>query len=278
MATKISYDPNTISSLVTACANAKNDLDSAANVLNLVQSHADWTCKEKDEIDDMVRAMKKLIQATQANQDSFFNAIRRVAGLYTGKENSIKSWFSSVDGLIGKIMSIKATVAATIGAHIGVSSGLNISSIVSSAKEQVSNIASGMRKCIDILHTGIYKPHIVNISPSIISNSSGISIPNGISAAHTVFPDIQIGQGISAAHTVFPDIQIGQGISAAHTGIPIPHLPNPIASGSIVSHVDELTEIASSVLPPISHNHTHGESIDGIPICRFIDMASQLKG
>ena len=59
--TMISYDPETMKALVAACQTANDQLQKAQSLLDRIQSHGNWTCKEKNAIDERIGECRKQI-------------------------------------------------------------------------------------------------------------------------------------------------------------------------------------------------------------------------
>ena len=103
---RIAYDIAVMAQLVAASQNANDELKKAQSLLQEIHSHSDWTCKEKNTIDDMMRECRKLILRLNENQSGFLRAIRQVENDLKDAEKSVSGLFSGVEGLLGKILAI----------------------------------------------------------------------------------------------------------------------------------------------------------------------------
>ncbi len=112
---KIAYDISVMAGLVAACQSANEELQKAQNLLQEVHSHSDWTCKEKNTIDDMMRECKKWIQKLCESQQGFLGAVRGVADDLTDAEKNISGLFGGVESLLGKILAIPVKVTTVVG-------------------------------------------------------------------------------------------------------------------------------------------------------------------
>lgn len=112
---KILYEVATMAQLAAACQSANDELQKAQSLVMEVQSHSDWTCKEKNTIDDLMRECKKRIQELCENEEGFLNAIRLVAQDLTEAEKNISGLFGGVESLLGKILAIPVKTVTVNG-------------------------------------------------------------------------------------------------------------------------------------------------------------------
>lgn len=103
---KIAYDVAMMVQLVAASQNANDELQRARNLLQEIHSHSDWTCREKDTIDDMMRECRKWILKLSENQSDFLGAIRQVERDLRDAEKSVSGLFGGVESMLGKILAI----------------------------------------------------------------------------------------------------------------------------------------------------------------------------
>lgn len=114
----IAYDVMLMQQLVAACQSANDELLKAQALVLEVQSHGDWTCKEKNAIDDLMRECKKRIQALCENEQGFLGAIKQVAEELTDAEKNVSLLFGGVEGLLGKILAIPVKIVTFLGQSI----------------------------------------------------------------------------------------------------------------------------------------------------------------
>lgn len=115
---KIAYDISVMTGLVAACQSANEELQKAQGLIQGVHSHNDWTCREKDTIDDLMRECKKRIQDLCENQRGLLGAIRFVADDFTDSEKNISSLFGGVESLLGKILAIPVKTTTVVGSGL----------------------------------------------------------------------------------------------------------------------------------------------------------------
>lgn len=109
--TMISYDPETVKALVAACQTANDQLQKAQSLLDRIQSHGDWTCKEKSAIDERMGECRKQIGRLGERQLSFLQAVRQAEEDLCGAQRRVSSLFDGVDELLGRILSIPVQIA-----------------------------------------------------------------------------------------------------------------------------------------------------------------------
>lgn len=102
----ISYDVYTMQELARACQAANDQLHNAQNLILQVRSHNDWTCKEKDAIDDLMQECKNIVKRLCEEQFSFLEVIKSVGEEMLEAENSVSRLFNGVESLLEKILSI----------------------------------------------------------------------------------------------------------------------------------------------------------------------------
>lgn len=109
--TTISYNPETVKALVAACQTANDQMQKAQSLLNQIQSHGDWTCKEKSAIDERMGECRKQIGRLGERQLSFLQAVRQAEEDLCGAQRRVSSLFDGVDELLGRILSIPVQIA-----------------------------------------------------------------------------------------------------------------------------------------------------------------------
>ena len=116
----LSYDAYLMQQLVAACQTANDEILKAQQLITSVKSHADWTCKEKSVIDELMEECKKLINRMQDDENSFLNVLKEVEGELDGAEKSISSLFQGVESILAKVLAIPAGVVSTVGGTVSV--------------------------------------------------------------------------------------------------------------------------------------------------------------
>lgn len=133
--------------LVAACQTANDEIVKAQQQIQAVKSHADWTCKEKNVIDDLMSECKNLINRMQQDENSFLTILKQVEGELDGAEKSISNLFQGVESVLSKILSIPAAQAVTTGTGllggVGSAVGEKISDIWESITSGVSSDTVG---------------------------------------------------------------------------------------------------------------------------------------
>lgn len=109
--TMISYDPETMKALVAACQTANDQLQKAQSLLDRIQSHGNWTCKEKNAIDERIGECRKQIGRLGERQLSFLQAVKQAEEDFCGAQRRVSGLFDGVDELLGRILSIPVQIA-----------------------------------------------------------------------------------------------------------------------------------------------------------------------
>ena len=123
----ITYDAYLMQQLVAACQTANDEIVKAQQLITSVKSHADWTCKEKSVIDELMEECKKLINRMQEDENSFLRVLKEVEGELDGAEKSISNLFQGVESILAKVLAIPAGVISTVGGGLlgGAGNALN---------------------------------------------------------------------------------------------------------------------------------------------------------
>ena len=111
----ITYDAYLMQQLVLACQTANDEIVKAQQLITSVKSHADWTCKEKSVIDELMEEFKKLINRMQDDENNFLTVLKDVENELDTAENSISSLFQGVESILAKVLAIPVGVVSTVG-------------------------------------------------------------------------------------------------------------------------------------------------------------------
>ena len=111
---RIDYDTDIMGQLSAACRTAALELSKAENLLEQIRSHSDWTCKEKDAIDNRMAACRKEVRKLSEQQSDFLRAVEKAETEFTDAERSIAALFDGVEDVLGRILAVPVkTVAVT---------------------------------------------------------------------------------------------------------------------------------------------------------------------
>ncbi len=112
----IDYDTSIMRELSAACRTAALELSRAESLIEQVRSHNDWTCKEKNTIDDLMAACRKMVRQLSEQQSDFLQAVEKTEEEFAEAERSISVLFDGVEDVLGRILSIPVgTVSITGG-------------------------------------------------------------------------------------------------------------------------------------------------------------------
>ena len=102
----ISIDTEILKQLVNVARATNEDITGAVDILNCVITHNNWNCKERSIINEYTVKNKTQIKKLKEVSDGFLNAILCISDEFANTEKSIPEMFSSVDAVIGQIISI----------------------------------------------------------------------------------------------------------------------------------------------------------------------------
>lgn len=150
----LSYDAYLMQQLVAACQTANDEILKAQQLITSVKSHADWTCKEKSVIDELMEECKKLINRMQDDENSFLNVLKEVEGELDGAEKSISSLFQGVESILAKVLAIPAGVVSTVGGGLLGAAGGALGNMFGGMGDAVNGIADQMMDQFNPDHVG----------------------------------------------------------------------------------------------------------------------------
>lgn len=130
----IAYDVYTMQELTRACQAANDELQNAQNLIQQVHSHSDWTCKEKDAIDDLMQECKNIVKRLCEDQFSFLEAVKSVGEELLEAESSVSRLFSGVESILQKILSIPVAETVVSGAGL----------VIDGISDMFDNVASAI--------------------------------------------------------------------------------------------------------------------------------------
>ncbi len=161
----VSYDVSLMRQLVAACQTANDEIVKAQQLILAVKSHADWTCKEKSVIDELMGECKSQINRMQEDQNGFLNVLKQVEGELDGAEKSISHLFHGVDSILSKVLAIPVGQAVAIGG--GLIGATPIGGHIENKADQiiaaVSKIGSTIGTGPDVWHGPAMLPGIAGI-------------------------------------------------------------------------------------------------------------------
>lgn len=117
----IILDTAALAQMVILVSKANDEIDEAAELMNRVVSHNDWTCKERTSISDGIQRCKKSICSLQEANRSFMYAFKRVLSNMTKKEQDISTGFQSVESILAKILGAGLVTSGVVGAASAIS-------------------------------------------------------------------------------------------------------------------------------------------------------------
>ena len=112
---RIDYDTDIMGQLSAACRTAALELSKAENLLEQIRSHSDWTCKEKDAIDNRMAACRKEVRKLSEQQSDFLRAVEKAETEFTDAERSIAALFDGVEDVLGRILAVPVKTVAVTG-------------------------------------------------------------------------------------------------------------------------------------------------------------------
>ncbi|MBQ1931109.1 MAG: hypothetical protein II347_03095 [Lachnospiraceae bacterium] len=244
----LSYDAYLMQQLVAACQTANDEILKAQQLITSVKSHADWTCKEKSVIDELMEECKKLINRMQDDENSFLNVLKEVEGELDGAEKSISSLFQGVESILAKVLSIPAGVVTTVG-----------TGLLGAAGGALGNMFGGMGDAV----SGIADQMIDQFNPDHVGTGGWIS--GSLDKLKELFDDIgseisdigQVWQGpgqISGIGSIIENIpNVGDPIFQHHTPVvEIPWInPGESAGQQVSGIVDSISDTVTNIIDNI---------------------------
>ena len=103
----IDVNPQTITEIAQTIANAYGEVEEAARILTSITEHNNWNCKERDAINDYTQSNAREILKISEKSGNFANVMKMVAENFTTDEKNISEMFTSVESMIGSILSIR---------------------------------------------------------------------------------------------------------------------------------------------------------------------------
>ena len=276
----ISYDAYVMQQLVAACQTANDEIVKAQQLITSVKSHADWTCKEKSVIDELMEECKKLINRMQEDENNFLHVLKEVEGELDTAESSISSLFQGVESILAKVLAIPVGVATTVGTGLLNSAGNALGQIFGGTGDAATSIADQMMDQFNPDHVGTggwigdslesFQEWVQDIGSDIVENDNIWHGPLPITTIPQIeLPDIsdvivpQIRPDIGDVISIWDNdvIQpVGDVVNSVWESIPIGEALNG-TSGEIIGHdIGEAVQWFQDVI-----------SVP-IPICRIADI------
>lgn len=107
----IVIDTEILKHLAGIAGRVNEEIRDAADILNSVTTHNDWGCSERDTINNFTIQNKTKIKQISDASSNFYNIINSVSDEFAMVERDIPSMFSSVDSIIGHVISIPVPVS-----------------------------------------------------------------------------------------------------------------------------------------------------------------------
>lgn len=117
----IAVDTEALKTLDAAARSAAAELEAAAQYLNQITEHSDWSCRERAEINERIWEIRRRSAEVTEASGSFAGALARAAGTFTDTENTIAQLFEGVERLLSGVLSVPApggTFPAAFGAQL----------------------------------------------------------------------------------------------------------------------------------------------------------------
>ena len=237
---RLIYDISVMTQLVAACQTANDEIVKAQQQIQAVKSHADWTCKEKSVIDELMGECKNLINCMQEDQNGLLTVLKQVEDELDGAEKSISGLFQGVESILSKVLSIPAAVTTVVGGGlIGAGSGIPSDviggggSAIQGVSSAIQNVFDGVTDWInpDTAGTGGWISNLQEWMENIQGIGSDISDDSIIWHGPGVIPSIDtglfdtwqevIGTGLEPVGVVGDLAEVVKALGIAYSPIPI---------------------------------------------------------
>lgn len=100
----IDIDTERLQSLMNTLSAANDRIDEAASLLMQITTHDNWGCRERYAINEYTLKNRRKIQQLQVDSHNFLTAAKAAANEFTDTEKSISEMFSTLEGLISRIV------------------------------------------------------------------------------------------------------------------------------------------------------------------------------
>ena len=158
----ISVDTEKMNTMATMAQNINTNIDDAVVALVPVVEHNDWNCKERDQINEGIVAVKNYVRGLQETIDAFSSQVRQIAMLFDAFEAGIPNKYQHLDALLGSAFSVECPVQSNNVTPGGVTS------------EVVDAMSSGIR-----VDGGLENNALGNLSnPIQLCNFSDVDFSN----------------------------------------------------------------------------------------------------
>lgn len=114
----IDVNPQTITEIAQTIANAYGEVEEAARILTSITEHNNWNCKERDAINEYTHSNAREILKISEKSGNFANVMKMIAENFTADEKNISEMFTSVESVIGSILSIQPIGGGTTTGNI----------------------------------------------------------------------------------------------------------------------------------------------------------------
>lgn len=120
----LNIDTSVLRSSVSVAEQTNEAITEAANLLNAIVVHEDWTCTERERIKEMTLANKQKAQEIREHGQAFYSAIKTASEKFDETERESCRRINGVDDIIGKVISV---VPGITDSAMGAGSGSDIS-------------------------------------------------------------------------------------------------------------------------------------------------------
>ena len=108
----ILLDTEEMKYMVHALSDATERINDAASQLLAVDTHDNWTCVERDDINRRILDNRSQILRLRADSQSFLAAVRHSAERFEEDEAQIQTIFSGIDSMIGASLAVPSSTSA----------------------------------------------------------------------------------------------------------------------------------------------------------------------
>lgn len=143
----ISIDTEIVNQLAALTESADTVLESSMAKFLLVTEHNDWICKERDNINENIEAMREQAKKLQEMMKSFASSMNEVAAAFNSVEASIPGTYAYIDSLVADTAEI---IGGAMPGNTGsVTHGVMTQSSAETNLENyaMNNMTSGIKVC-----------------------------------------------------------------------------------------------------------------------------------
>lgn len=106
----ISIDSDVLRGLAAKANATVSEISAGIDKLNMVTTHNDWNCVERDSINELITYAKKKTNTLSINTQTFLDLVRQSANRFDEVDSNTTKAFQSVQDLLGDFFSIKSPI------------------------------------------------------------------------------------------------------------------------------------------------------------------------